>query len=64
MCAGCCRYITDSVISKTPIIGKWLVKWNNAEIGGPIFKIVNFFCRKRIERCEKDFIEMANEDVG
>lgn len=61
MCSGCCRYIPDHFIAKIPFIGLWLVRWNNAETGGPIFRIFRFSCRNRILHCQRVWEELADE---
>ena len=60
MCAGCCRYIPDHYIAKIPLLGKWLVQKSNAEIGGVVYCCFVFFLRKKMRKCERDFIEEAN----
>ncbi len=62
MCSGCCRGITDEKIVNTPLIGKWLVGRYNSEIGGWLYYIYKFFCRKQIEQCHKDWKEMLENE--
>ena len=64
MCSGCCRYIPDHFIAKIPFIGSWLVRWNNAEVGGPLFYLIRPFFRKKIQECERGFIEAVNEEAN
>ena len=62
MCKGCCRYAIDIKISKILLIGKWLVRWNNCEIGGLLFPFFAWLWQDEVTKCEKGWEEFFREE--